>query len=126
MKHHPMVVFFLVTVFVCTGGLVGMELGLTYGGTDWWGMFGFTVSMLICTVISYPIMIWLTSGPLELDWDKLPKVLPNMVRSKIFTREQAIRIYDAFFYSSSPEKRAADLQAFAPLPPKKRLKALEN
>ncbi len=61
-----------------------------------------------------------------MDWDRLPEILPGMVRAKVFTREQAIRIYDCFSYHSTLLERAWDLRSFAPLPPKRHLWFLEE
>lgn len=61
-----------------------------------------------------------------LNWDRLPEILPGMVGAKVFTKEQAVRIYDLFFYSSHPFEREWDLRSFAPLPPKKQNWFLEG
>ena len=62
-----------------------------------------------------------------LDWDRLPEVLPGLVRGKIFTREEAaIKIYDLFCYSADPLERQWDLKPFAPIPPKQRRWFLEG
>lgn len=49
-----------------------------------------------------------------------------MVRSKVFTKEEAVGIYDLFFNKAPAERRESDLVYFAPLPPRKPLPWEEN
>lgn len=100
---------------------------LIFGGMGWKdnAFFGTIFSVLSFLAIRLGYQNVREIGK-PLHWERLPIILPKMVRGKTFTREQAIGIYDLFFYHVSPSQRETDLAPFAPLPPKETKWFLEN
>lgn len=98
-----------------------------FAGFIWWHaviIFGLYSLIAIPAVRMFYLKAREIGRPLN--WDNLPLVLPGMVKAKFFTREQAIGVYDLFFYSADPRERVWDLRKFAPLPPKKIIPELES
>ncbi len=88
---------------------------------------GWSVLQIEAAIISWSLLTVLSvrmlqgvAGSVGKDpnWNKLPELLPLMVRSGEYKREEAIQLYDLFFYHEDPRLRAWDLRSFAPLPPK--------
>lgn len=102
-------------------------VGIPFAGVPW---FHGAIALVVYSPIAFlgirMIYRMSKSNGKDLDWDRLPEVLPRMVRAKVFTREQAIRIYDCFSYQATLLERAWDLRVFAPLPPKRYLWFLEE
>lgn len=95
-----------------------------------WSILQIEAFVLLWSVVAIPSIRMFyqmaRSNGKDLDWDRLPEILPGMVRGKVFSQEQAIGIYDLFFYQVHPLEREWDLRTFAPLPPKKIINELER